>query len=66
MFRELDRRVSGDDVIALFWDEERGCGELVIDRAGETWTRQVPPHKVADALRHPYVYLPKHLVPTAA
>ena len=66
MFRELDRRVSGDDVIALFWDDERNCAELVIDRAGETWTGQVPPHKVADALRHPYVYLPKHLVPTAA
>ena len=31
--------------------------------AGETWTRQVPPHRVADALRHPYVYLPKHLLP---
>jgi hypothetical protein len=66
VFRELDRRVSGDDVIALFWDDERKCAELVIDRCGETWTRQVPPNKVADALRHPYVYLPKHLVPTAA
>ena len=66
MFRELDRRVSGDDVIAIFWDDERNCAELVIDRAGETWTRQVPSHKVADALRHPYIYLPKHLVPTAA
>jgi hypothetical protein len=65
VFRELDRRVSGDDVIALFWDDERGCAELVIDRAGETWTRQVPPHKVADAMRHPYVYLPKHALVAA-
>jgi hypothetical protein len=65
MFRELDRRVIGDDVIAVFWDDERGCAELVIDRGGETWTRQLPPAKVADAMRHPYVYLPKHALAAA-
>jgi hypothetical protein len=65
VFRELDRRVCGDDVIALFWDDERGCAELVIERAGETWTRVLPPAKVADAMRHPYVYLPKHPIVVA-
>jgi hypothetical protein len=57
MFRELDRRTSGTDVIALFWDEDRSCGELVIDRDGESRTRLLPLSLVADALRHPYLYL---------
>jgi hypothetical protein len=57
MFRELDRRISGPDTIALFWDGDRSCGELVIDRDGESRTRLLPLSLVADALRHPYLYL---------
>jgi hypothetical protein len=57
MFRELDRRQNGDDVIALFWDDERRCGELVIDRCGETRTRRLAVERIADALRHPYLYI---------
>jgi hypothetical protein len=57
MFRELDRRTNGDDVIALFWDEDCRYGELVIDRRGETQTRRLAAERIADALRHPYLYI---------
>lgn len=56
MFRELDRRTCSGEVIALYWDEEQRCGHLVIDRGGDCRTRAVPRERIADALRHPYLY----------
>lgn len=40
----------------MYWDEEQRCGHLVIDRDGDCRTRAVPRERIADALRHPYLY----------
>jgi hypothetical protein len=56
VFRELDRRTASGEVIALYWDEEQRCGHLVIERDGASCIRAVPRERIADALRHPYLY----------
>ena len=57
MLRELDRRTEGEDVITLYWDDERDSTELELVSGDVRRRRRIPGAQAGDALRHPYLYL---------
>jgi hypothetical protein len=63
MLRELDTRATPEgDTVALWWDDETGDVQLVMDTAaGESWSIAVAPERAADAFCHPWAYAPAHV-----
>ena len=57
MLRGLDRRTDGEDVITLYWDDERDSTELELVSGGMRRSRRIPGALAGDALRHPYLYV---------
>ena len=53
MLRELDCRTDGEDVITLYWDDERDATELELVSCGMRRSRRIPGALAGDALRHP-------------
>ena len=49
--------MKGADVVTLWWDDERGRGELVIEHDGDVACRELTLDCIADALRHPFLYV---------
>jgi hypothetical protein len=57
--RELDRRLSADLEVALFWEPGSNTTSVEIHHAstGETVSFRVPTDRALDAFHHPFAHL---------
>jgi hypothetical protein len=56
--RELERWMADGDELSLWWDPHSDTCWLLAVRDGVEQAAPVPNDRVADAMRHPFLYLP--------
>jgi hypothetical protein len=61
MFVELDTRETDGLTVSLEWDRDTGATQIVVEdaRDASVIVFGIPSADAADALRHPYMFIPQ-------